>query len=194
MPCHVENATIDQFCEKLGVEKIDNGSHWLVEFAHNNHKCNVTQKGDKLIFSVQKPHPGEANRGKSDAIWSELTTSINCNASRKIDDIVRDFERRISWEGLTLGYIPCFLGESASHQEHLDETFKLAVELSLASDHKAKKIREDRYIIDPVGPWHSIAGSMVIEGNYIQIDIRGLKNVEMAKEIAAVLRKYKKTN
>ena len=194
MSCQVKNATIDQFCEKLGVEKLDNNSHWLVEFMYNTWKCGITQKGDKLVIYVHKPHGGQPRRGKSDAIWDELTTSINCNASRKIDEIVRDFERRISWEGLTLGYIPCYFKESDTHEEHLDKAFKIAVELSLAADHKAKKVREDKYVIDPVGPWYSNAGAIVIEGNSIQVDVRGLKNVEMGKVIAAVLRKYKKTS
>jgi len=192
MACQVQNPVIDKFCQTLGVEKIDNDSHWQVEFMHNNWRCSISQNDDKLAISVQKPRQNrDCPHYKSDEMFQGLTTSIKVTASREIDVIVREFKRRINWEGLDF-YKICFDSEVTSYKNHLDNARKISDDLALACDTPHRQTGQGQYNINPVGPWYSIDKVITIDGDSIRIDLRGMKNVEMVKEIAQVLKKYKK--
>jgi hypothetical protein len=114
-PCYVVNAKIDEVLQLLGVKKLDNGSHWQVEFNYNPKNtvasfealvfgCGVTilksGKSERLCFKVFKPANPYRHMiaSRSDAVWDKAVREITVDSKRPAADIVREFTRRIDWE------------------------------------------------------------------------------------------------
>lgn len=192
MPNYVQNKIIDKFITELGATKIDNDSHWLVEFMHNAWKCGISQKGQKLIISVQKPYSeGLTNRIASDEIWSSIVTSIQMTAFRPTDHMIKDFERRIDWDGLQ-NYLDTFNQETKNYDAYVANSKAIATQIALAAGSEMKQISDTRYTINPHGQWYSNGpGAILVDGPSVRIEIYGISNIEMVKEIAALLKKYK---
>lgn len=186
--------SVESIVAALGSEIIPNESMWQKFFMVNGHRLSISANGDKYVISVcsMVNTVSQASHFKSDELWGACVHSVQVTSTRPAADIAKDVLRRIEWDKI-VQYKEKFLEEEERHREVCASSRELAEIIAGAAGAKIRQTGQTVFTININGDWYSMPNdTVVISGNSMELGIRGVKNVEMMKELVAVLAKYRK--
>jgi hypothetical protein len=148
----------------------------------------VTKQDAVYKISVYKPEINRnANSLHSDEQWGRISTSINVSAEKPLATIGKDILRRFDFKRMV--EVKQMFDDDLKRYEELKVQHKILVD-ELAESCGREVVRRDTGVESeiPLRVSDEYYGSIKISYTSVEIHVRSLKNHDIAKKIAALLR------
>jgi hypothetical protein len=187
--------TVEQFIAALGGQMVKIESHWQQCFEYDGLKFLVSSSNDKFNIGLNGPvYYSQITYRKADEFrnGNDFETSIGFSASRKAEDLAKDFKRRIDIDAIKT-WLELRKEDEADHKKYIDGSLQTAqliagmtggrVMVSNGSSHRID-VHSDR--------WYSMNGPIRVEGESVYFELSGVKNMDLVRDLCKVIEKYRK--
>ena len=170
-------------------------SHFQQCFEYDGLQFLVSSSNDKFNIGLKGPvYYSQISYHKANEFReiNGFETSIGLSASRKAEDLAKDFKRRID-----IGAIQAWLDlrkeDEDDHKRYVDGSLQRAQLIAGMTGGRIMASNSSSHRIDVHSDyWYSMNAPIRVEGESVYFELSGVKNMDMVREMCKVIEKYRK--
>lgn len=170
-------------------------SHWQTKFRYEDLDFLVSKSGNKYSIGLFGPRfRNDVAYNKSDEYERHnVQRSIGISVNRAPEDAARDFKRRIDITGIK-HWLELRKVDETAHDDEVRRSLNYATVVAGVAGGKVTSSSSDSHTIDVNGggKWYSTSGLIRLQGDTAHFDIRGVTDIDLIRDLAAVLGKHRK--